>query len=203
MSLSWGLFLPLAVVIASRTRNVSGGRPGAWFQWHKTLARIGWTLQTLGGVLGIYYAEVYSDHFQFTHTKLGIFVVIAGFLQPISAVLRPHVPKQGWPDERPSLFRIIFEVYHKGIGWTALICGMVNIFLGADLVKDLGFEDIVKNVPVSLGSVGVALFVIYGSICIVNPNNFISRALTGANNDENLTKAVGRPQQEMEVDMGE
>lgn len=200
MSLSWGLFLPLAVVIASCTRNVTGGRPGAWFQWHKTLARIGWTLQTLGALFGIYYCEVYTDHFQFDHTKLGIFVAMAGFFQPISAVFRPHPPKEGWPEGKTPILRTIFEVYHKGIGWTAVVCGMVNIFLGADLVKDLGFEDITKNVPISLASIGAALFAIIAVACLVAPDNPIAKALTCAKKE-----ASEEPEEpkKAEVEMGE
>jgi len=155
MSLSWGLFLPLAVILANRTRNM--GAAGRWFAFHKGFARLGWTLQTMGAIFGVYYCEVYSEHVQFSHTIFGILIVIAGFLQPISAVIRPHPPKGGWVNGK-SAMRVAFEIYHKGIGWTATICGMINVFLGARLAKDLSFEDAVSLVPSVVGYAGVALF---------------------------------------------
>lgn len=179
MSLSWGFCLPLAVVIASRTRNVKGGKPGSWFRWHKSLSRVGWTLQTMGALFGIYYCEVYSIHLEWEHTKLGVFIAIAGFLQPVSALLRPHPPKDGWVNG-PPITRTLFEIYHKGIGWVAMICGVVNVFLGADLVKDLGFKEITSNFPISIGSIGAGLATLFFILGTVMPDNPVSKTLTGA-----------------------
>lgn len=179
MSLSWGLCLPLAVVIASRTRNVQGAKLGAWFWWHKRLARMGWFFQTVGALFAIYYAEVYANsHMNFEHSKLGAFVVLIGFLQPVSAALRPHNPKGGWPNGRKSTLRLAFEIYHKGCGWTAVFCGMVNVFLGARLVNDLNFEDVVYNFPVAMGSIGLTLSSVFFVLSLIAPNNVISRMLT-------------------------
>jgi len=138
MMLSWGLLLPLAVILANRTRQI--GPAGRWFMYHKHLARTGWTLQTAGVIFGIFYCEVYSAHFNYFHTIFGIIIAISGFLQPISAVIRPHPPKDGW-DNGKSTARIAFEVYHKGVGWSATVCGMINVFLGAVLAMDLRLED--------------------------------------------------------------
>ena len=180
MSVSWGLLLPLAVVIANRTRNVTGSKPGMWFQWHKVLSRLGWTFSTMGVLFIVYYVEVYADeHLSSEHAKLGVFVAIAGFLQPISAVLRPHPPKGGWPNESKPISRILFEAYHKGVGWTTMICGMVNVFLGARLAKDLDFEAVVSNVPVSIGFIGSGLFAVFFLWSIVQPDNVLSKTLVG------------------------
>lgn len=180
MSISWGLMLPLAVVIANRCRAVPGGSPSAWYHWHKSLARIGWTLQTIGAITGAYYCELYSDHLQFRHAKFGLFIIIAGFLQPLSAAVRPHPPSGGWPNGKRPTGRTLFEIYHKGIGWTAIVSGMINVFLGVRLVKDLFFEAIVSTVPLGIGSAGTGLFVGLMAICLVSPINPIAKSLTGA-----------------------
>ena len=155
MSLSWGLCLPLAVILASRTRDI--GPKGRWFGFHKHLARSGWVLQTMGALFGVYYCEVYSLHLTVAHQRFGVFIAIAGFLQPISAVLRPHPPKEGWPNGKPA-GRTAFEVYHKGVGWTATICGIINVFLGAALARDLSFQNAVSVFPIVIGVIGLALF---------------------------------------------
>eukprot|EP00549_Striatella_unipunctata_P018964 CAMPEP_0118687782 /NCGR_PEP_ID=MMETSP0800-20121206/8570_1 /TAXON_ID=210618 ORGANISM="Striatella unipunctata, Strain CCMP2910" /NCGR_SAMPLE_ID=MMETSP0800 /ASSEMBLY_ACC=CAM_ASM_000638 /LENGTH=620 /DNA_ID=CAMNT_0006584997 /DNA_START=413 /DNA_END=2275 /DNA_ORIENTATION=+ len=178
MSLSWGILLPMGAVIANRTRNV--GKPGAWFVWHKSLGRIGWTLQTIGALCAIYYAEVYAGaHFEFTHAKYGIFIVVAGFLQPISAVLRPHPPKGGWPDGNKSPARWAFEAWHKGFGWTTVISGFINVILGVKLVGDLGFESTASTVPIILVIVGFAFFAGFMVMGLVAPENPLALALTG------------------------
>jgi len=188
MSLSWGLCLPLAVVIAALTRSI--GPRGTWFSYHKTLARVGWTLQTMGAIFGAYYAEVYSDHLQFAHTKLGLFVVIAGFLQPLSALVRPHPPKGGWPGGEKPAGRTLFELYHRGVGWTAVICGMVNVFLGAKLVMDLSFKDVTKNVPISIGSIGVALFFVVAGWSMTQEKTVVEEEATPPKSQNSLDLAA-------------
>lgn len=179
MSLSWGLLLPLAVVIANRCRNVPGGSTTAWYSWHKSLARFGWLLQTVGAICAVYYAEVYSTHLESRHAKFGVFIVIAGFLQPLSAVIRPHSPAGGWPEGKKPVGRTMFELYHKGIGWTAIVSGLINVFLGARLAKDLTFEDVVSIVPISIGSAGASLSFLFMLFCLVSPANGIAKALVG------------------------
>jgi len=154
MSLSWGLLLPLAVILANRTRQI--GPIGRWFKYHKHLARTGWTFQTVGLICGIFYCEIYSRHFGYFHTIFGVIIAIAGFLQPVSAVMRPHPPKDGWVNGK-SAGRIAFEVYHKGVGWSATVCGMVNVFLGATLALNINLQDAAAYLPMAIGGVGIAL----------------------------------------------
>ena len=185
MSFSWGFFLPLAVVIAGSMRNVPGGKPGAWFQWHKALTRIGWLLQTMGALFGIYYCEVYSEHLSWEHTKLGVFIVIVGFLQPVSAILRPHPPKDGWPDGQKPVARTAFEIYHRGLGWVAMICGVTNVFVGANLVKDLGFEEVTSNLPISIGSIGAGFALLFFVLNVAMADNPIAKAMAGSKAEDN------------------
>ena len=179
MSLAWGLFLPLAVIIANRCRTVGNLPSSSWFMWHKSFARVGWTLQMIGAICAVYYSEVYSSHLEFRHAKFGVFIIVAGFLQPISALLRPHPPPGGWEDGTKPTGRTLFEIYHKGVGWIAIISGMINVFLGARLVKDLDFESIVRVVPISIGSTGTALVVLFVVLCLLAPENPITRAVSG------------------------
>ena len=179
MSLAWGLFLPLAVIIANRCRTVANVPSSSWFLWHKSFAQVGWTLQLIGAISAVYYSEVYSSHLEFRHAKFGLFIIVVGFLQPISALLRPHPPPGGWEEGTKPTGRMIFEIYHKGVGWTAIVSGMINVFLGARLVKDLDFESIVRIVPISIGSVGTALVVLFAALCFFVPENRITRAISG------------------------
>jgi len=97
MSSAWGFFLPLAVIIANRCRASS-----SWFSFHRFLAGTGWTLQLIGAICAVYYAEVHSDHWDSGHAKLGFFIIAAGFMQPISAFFRPHPPPGGVGQRVPS-----------------------------------------------------------------------------------------------------
>jgi len=66
----------------------------------------------------------------FIHGTLGCVVMTLGLLQPINAFLRPH------PDPliKPTPFkRRMWEILHKGSGWSALLLSLVTIFLGASV----------------------------------------------------------------------
>jgi len=179
MSLAWGLFLPLAVIIANRCRGPAGSKSSSWFWWHKIFARLGWTLQLLGAICAVYYAEVYSSHLESRHAKFGLFIIVAGFLQPISALFRPHPPPEGWEAGTKPFGRTLFEIYHKGIGWTAIASGMINVFLGARLVKSLDFESIVRIIPMSIGSIGTGIFALFGVMSLISPNNPLTSKISG------------------------
>merc|ERR1712117_829713 len=91
----------------------------------------GWLLQIGGFVMAILYVEQFSSHFHGMHSWIGLLVVVIGTLQPLNAVFRPHPPSDG---EEKALARTIWEWIHKGLGWAAIVLGIVNIVLGMMLL---------------------------------------------------------------------
>lgn len=62
-----------------------------------------------------------------THKRIGIVVMVLGWVQPLNALVRPHPPEAG---ERPSALRCAWQFLHRGIGWAALSLAVTTIIRG-------------------------------------------------------------------------
>ena len=60
--------------------------------------------------------------------------MVIGILQPFNAFFRPHATAAG---EVKTTTRRLWEILHKGGGYTAIFLGILNIFGGAQLLPDL------------------------------------------------------------------
>merc|ERR1711979_73965 len=116
MIIAWGALLPFGAIVANRMRNVSGSPPGAWFELHKSIQRIGYVFQLCGFGMAVWYVNLHGVRFANYHTQIGLFVSVVATLQPLNAALRPH-PNPNGPK---SWARFTFEIIHKGLGWTAI-----------------------------------------------------------------------------------
>jgi len=61
------------------------------------------------------------------HGICGTVVMVLGLLQPLNAVVRPHKGAQR---------RLLWEVVHKGSGWTALVLAVGTVGLGISIFSD-------------------------------------------------------------------
>jgi len=144
MSIAWGGCLPLGVAIANRFR----AKP-AWFTWHKRLQITGWALQLLGFCMAVWYCQEFSLHFSSLHTWIGLIVVILGTLQPLNAAFRPHLEE----GKGKTMARLVFEVVHKGSGWTAVVLGMLNVLAGIWVVADKGYNAVTIGIAATLATI--------------------------------------------------
>lgn len=58
--------------------------------------------------------------------------MVAGWLQPINAILRPHAPDRKNGEVKTTL-RLVWEIAHKALGYVTAFCAIVNIFFGFKL----------------------------------------------------------------------
>lgn len=180
MAPAWSFLLPLGAAIANRARSVEGAPAGAWFKVHKALQRAGWGLQLLGFIFAVAHCDKFSAHWQHPHTRIGLALVIIATLQPLNALLRPHPPPGGWPEGVKPRGRVLFELAHKGLGWGAILLGMLNVLLGALLARQLDFYLATWAVPLAIGCTGISAFVLYFGLALAAPNNALNKAITGA-----------------------
>lgn len=179
---AWGALLPWGAVLANRLRNEPGAKAGAWFRMHKKLQVVGWVLQILGFIAAVLYCQFYAAHFVSNHTIIGMTVVAIGTLQPLNALLRPHPPADGWPNGVKPLGRRIWEAVHKGLGWGAILLGVVNICLGIRLVFQMGFKLSIVVVPsafLGLGVLPALVFLIAGATASPQPGGFWALSIFG------------------------
>jgi len=151
MSVAWGALLPLGAIISNRFR---GQLPETWIHWHRNLQMAGWALQLVGVVMAIIYVVQYSAPFSSSHTFIGLFVVIVGTFQPVNALLRPHKPEEG---QVKTQKRAAWELMHKGLGWLAVVLGMLNLLLGVMLLVAKSYDSIAVGVASLLAIVCVAV----------------------------------------------
>jgi len=150
MSVAWGALLPLGAIISNRFR---AQLPETWIHWHRNLQMAGWALQLVGCIMAIIYVELHSAHFSSFHTFIGLLVVIVGTLQPVNALLRPHRPEEGQVKTR---LRATWELMHKGLGWLAVVLGMLNLLFGIILLVKKGYDSIAVGVASLLAIVCIA-----------------------------------------------
>lgn len=175
MALAWGLAIPVGVISARFGKRVppTSGPNACWFVTHRIIQSAGVLVAVIGFILALVMTPS-STHFSLPHHVLGLVVMILGILQPINAVLRPHVPK---PGEAKSTLRLAWEVGHKGSGYVAVILAMATIFLG---IKQLSLSEgwtAAYAVIVALLIAGFAAAQVYTSFCI--PRAPVKRVLSG------------------------
>mmetsp|Transcript_84414 Transcript_84414/g.239303 ORF Transcript_84414/g.239303 Transcript_84414/m.239303 type:complete len:519 (+) Transcript_84414:100-1656(+) len=173
MSVAWAGFLPLGAVAARWLRRAPGAPKDAWLRLHKRCQMAGWSLQLLGFVAAVWYAQQYSSHFHNAHGYIGLGVVAVGTLQPLNAALRPH------PKPRTNA-RIVFEVVHKGCGWLAVLLGMLNVAMGISAAVEKGYDAVVAASARAVAVLALLPASLALALARLRPDNPITRFVTGA-----------------------
>lgn len=123
MFISWGLFLPIGVLIRyylKAAKNVIS------FKIHKYLQSIGVFLAFAGFIVGIIMVPVHP--FSLPHHFVGLLVMLMGCAQPVHAYYRPHA-------EPRTKARVKWEFIHKCNGRAAVFLGMFNCVGGLMMTR--------------------------------------------------------------------
>lgn len=126
MLISWGFLLPSGTIFARFFKH----RPdGLWFQIHKVVQSIGLFIAVIGFIIALRNFNVFGDkgYNNYRHGICGCITMGLGILQPISACLRPDATE---PGGKPTMARKLWEYWHKGAGYAAVIMAIVTIALG-------------------------------------------------------------------------
>lgn len=166
MILAWGAFLPWGVALANRTREYLGYSPGLWLKLHKSFQITGWFVQIVGFSMAIWHVSdnIGGDqHLRNAHGIFGTIIVVLGSLQPLNAVIRPHKPAQG---EAKTMVRLIWEIMHKGLGYLALACGILQLWSGVNQLNEQGYDNKSKIISIALALTGLIPVFIYVIIAL-------------------------------------
>jgi len=133
MIVGWGLLLPAGVIIARLARHRPGG---LWFKFHRFLQISGLVVVFIAWMVAMNLfddVEVPDEYEEYEdlHKTLGLVVMVVGLLQPLNAIVRPHAPKEG--EDKPSE-RLLWEIVHKGLGYSAVVLAVFTILLGTTLL---------------------------------------------------------------------
>jgi hypothetical protein len=136
MVLSWGIVLPVGVLIA-RFYKITPSQDWPkvldnkfWWYSHRTLQYLGISLMSIGvwfawGQGGLSSAGAYA------HSIIGWVLLVAGWLQVLSSMVRGTTDGDHY---HMTSKRLAFERFHKLIGWCAIALSIIGIILGLFLV---------------------------------------------------------------------
>mmetsp|Transcript_145973 Transcript_145973/g.265967 ORF Transcript_145973/g.265967 Transcript_145973/m.265967 type:complete len:597 (-) Transcript_145973:71-1861(-) len=180
MTLAWGALVPWGIALANRAKNVAGAPSGAWFRLHRGFNTAGWFLQLIGIVMAVkHVADTGAGHFDSFHKAMGLVVVILGTSQPFIALLRCFFEK---PEEGKlrTTGRMAWEIVHKGIGYIAVLFGVINIMSGIVLLNKQDYDGMSIVVATILFVLSLFPVILYFTLSVCNQNNFISKLCVGA-----------------------
>lgn len=151
MLTAWGLLIPAGGVVARYFKVMPGQdfprvvENLTWWRWHRGLQYGGTALATVA--LGVILSET-GGRFDTLHGRCGLAVMMLGWLQVVSGLLRGT--KGGPTDSRanplePATWRgdhydmtprrHAFEAWHKPVGWAVVMLAGATVILGLQLVS--------------------------------------------------------------------
>jgi hypothetical protein len=132
-------------------------RDTVWFRIHKVCQVAGLLLAISGWVIALRNFNVLADigYNNYRHGICGMVTMVLGLLQPLNAVIRPHPPKEG---EVKATARIVWEVLHKGSGYTALLLAVATIALGTTILPEPD-DQTAFQIAYGAGCIGTLFFV--------------------------------------------
>ncbi|KAL5729749.1 hypothetical protein ACHQM5_002652 [Ranunculus cassubicifolius] len=123
-ALSWGLLLPIGVVIARYFRHIQAAGV-AWFYAHAGVQLIGFLLGTVGFAIGIRLGDLSPGVTYGIHRNLGVAAFCLGSLQTLALLFRPKTTHK---------FRKYWKSYHHFVGYACVVLGVVNVFQGFEVM---------------------------------------------------------------------
>lgn len=140
MFLAWGILIPLGIVSARYWKVVPGQHwperldNPAWWHAHRA-TQYGGVALGLVGVLLAWRAAGNTDMLRNSHTTLGWIVTALGLAQVASALMRGSKGGPGSLTMRGdhydmSMHRRRFEVFHKIVGYSAMLLAAATLLLG-------------------------------------------------------------------------
>jgi len=146
--------MPLAMFAARYMKPLGA----VWFYTHITLQTIAVAFTCVGFAFALRVDDD-GERFEELHGRLGLSLFIAGLVQFLGGVLRPHKVK---PEDTGSLsyyVRTIWSWGHKLTGLAIVVLAAVNVFEGLDL--DTDSEDIYRELHMAWVIICVGLFVLF------------------------------------------
>eukprot|EP01084_Bolivina_argentea_P237166 398674_1 len=131
MWITWS-FLASIGIMSSRFRRViekcAPQKKALWFLIHRTIQGSVVIFVIISFSIVVYYTGHNGNgHFDTSHKKLGLTVFIIAVCQPLNALIRPHPSVNG---KSKPIKRFLWEIIHKGLGYSTWIMALVNCYLG-------------------------------------------------------------------------
>lgn len=172
-AVSWGIMMPIGILFARYLKVFSD--PG-WFYIHSVWQITAYVIGVAGWATGLQLGSE-SHGIQFTaHRTIGIVLFSLATLQVSAMLLRP---------KRDHKHRMYWNIYHRSVGYSIVILGIINIFKGLNILKpQKKWETSYIATLVGLGIIAAFLEVI--TWCVVIKRN---KSVTVNKNPQGLHEA--------------
>ncbi|KAK4707528.1 hypothetical protein R3W88_028453 [Solanum pinnatisectum] len=157
-AVSWGVMMPIGVLFARYLKVFSDP---AWFYLHSIWQITAYVIGVAGWATGLQLGSE-SNGIQFTaHRIIGFVLFSLATLQASAMLLRP---------KRDHKHRIYWNIYHRAVGYSIVVLGIINIFKGLNILKpQKKWETYYIATLVGLGIIAAFLEVI--TWCVVIKRN--------------------------------
>lgn len=159
MLIGWGLLIPMGSLFARFLKH----RPDSiWFKMHRTVQTVSLLFCIAGWIIALVNFDVFQPGNQgynsYKHGVAGMVTMCLGLLQPLNAVLRPRAPVEGSGIVKTK-FRVVWEYFHKGTGYAALLLAVLTIGYGTVSLPDVDQQ---RAFQVAYGAgVGACLLLVF------------------------------------------
>ncbi|XP_060185211.1 cytochrome b561 and DOMON domain-containing protein At5g47530-like [Lycium barbarum] len=157
-AVSWGIMMPIGILFARYLKVFSDP---AWFYLHSIWQITAYVIGVAGWAIGLQLGSE-SHGIQYTaHRTIGIVLFSLATLQATAILLRP---------KRDHKHRIYWNIYHRSVGYSIVVLGIINIFKGLNILKpEKKWETSYIATLVGLGIIAAFLEVI--TWCVVIKRN--------------------------------
>lgn len=162
MAIAWTILAPFGVMMPILFRKVAPttGPNAFWFVRHKMLLISACCATVVGVIVAVIMVD--GAHFTVPHTFGGLIMLVIALIQPLNAVLRPHVPKPEEPSDSPGRRkRRCWFILHRTIGSVGLVLGILVVLSGLLAAG----AHIAFVVVVLVWILALVLFVVYKKCC--------------------------------------
>ncbi|KAL8026889.1 hypothetical protein ABFX02_14G059100 [Erythranthe guttata] len=122
---SWGIMFPIGIVMARYLRTFPSADP-AWFYLHVSCQVSAYAIGVAGWATGLKLGSESKGVTYSYHRNIGIALFVLSTLQVLALLLRP---------KKDHKYRLYWNVYHHGVGYSVLILSIINVFKGFDILK--------------------------------------------------------------------
>nr|XP_043621016.1 cytochrome b561 and DOMON domain-containing protein At5g35735-like [Erigeron canadensis] len=145
-AVSWGVLMPMGVMVARYLKVFKVGNP-AWFYLHAAIQTSAYGVGVAGWATGLKLGGDSVGIKYNTHRNIGITLFVFATLQVFALLLRPK------PDNK---YRIYWNFYHQGLGYSVIILSIINVYKGLDILDpEKKWKHTYTGIIIALGAIAV------------------------------------------------
>ncbi|KAG9157739.1 hypothetical protein Leryth_017836 [Lithospermum erythrorhizon] len=173
-AVSWGILFPLGIILARYLRTFPSADP-TWFYLHVGCQMSAYIIGVAGWGTGLKLGSESKGVTYMYHRCIGITLFCLATVQIFALFLRP---------KKDHKFRLYWNIYHHGIGYSILVLGIINIFKGLDILSpEKKWKTAFIGVLIALGAIAALLEVFTWIVVIRRKSSKSTKPYDGYGNN--------------------